>query len=201
MTTNMNIVEPIRSKTKINEIKRLMEQKWNIRDLLLFTFWINSGLRISDMIWLQVKHFFNNDWSMKDWITLKEQKTKKTNYITINGNIKKILELYKKKYWSLCENENNYIFFHQKMFPLGSQHIHRKTTYTMVNKFCRMVWLIHERFWNHTLRKTWGFHARKNWISLVIIQEKLNHSSLSITKRYLGITRDEIEEECRKLEL
>lgn len=201
MTINMNIVEPIRSKTKINEIKRLMEQKWNIRDLLLFTFWINSGLRISDMVWLQIKHFFNTDHTLKDSITLKEKKTKKTNYITINGNIKKILELYKKEYGTICDNQNNYVFFHQKMFPLWSHHIHRKTTYTMINKFCRMVWLIHEKFGNHTLRKTWGFHARKSWISLVIIQEKLNHSSLSITKRYLGITREEVEEECRKLEL
>ena len=55
--------------------------------------------------------------------------------------------------------------------------------------------------WGHTLRKTWGYQARLKAIPLEIIQHKLNHSSLAVTQRYLGITDDEIMEACIKLDL
>jgi len=197
----MNIVEPIKSKTKINEIKRLLEKKWKYRDLLLFVFWFNSGLRISDILPLKIKDFFYDDGEIKESITIKERKTKKTTYIPINSSIKKVLVLYRENYQKIVSNNENYVFFHSKSFPLGEKNINRKTTYTIINKYCRMVGLLDKKYWNHTLRKSWGYHARKSGIPLVIIQEKLNHSSLSITKRYLGISREEVEEECRKLEL
>lgn len=57
------------------------------------------------------------------------------------------------------------------------------------------------RFGGHTLRKTWGYQARLKAIPLEIIQHKLNHSSLAITQRYLGITADEIAEACNELDL
>ena len=46
----------------------------------------------------------------------------------------------------------------------------------------------------HTLRKTWGYQARQNGIPLELIQQKLRHSAPSITRRYIGITADEIEQ-------
>ncbi|MCI0711985.1 MAG: hypothetical protein L0154_17660 [Chloroflexi bacterium] len=53
----------------------------------------------------------------------------------------------------------------------------------------------------HTLRKTWGYHARKNGVELALIMHKLNHNSLAYTKRYLGITDDELEAVMRNLNL
>lgn len=197
----MNLVQPIKSKTKINEIKRLMEEKWKWRDLLLFVFGLNSGLRISDILPLKVKDFFDEKGETKQHLMIKEKKTKKTTFITINLPIKNTLLLYQQKYPKVVLDWENYIFFHSKSFPVGKQHIKRRVTYVMINKYCRMVGLVNENYWNHTLRKSWWYHARKSGIPLSIIQEKLNHSSLSITKRYLGISREEIEEECRKLEL
>lgn len=197
----MNIVQPIKSKTKINEIKRLMQEKWKWRDLLLFVFGLNSGLRISDILPLKVKDFFDKNGEIKESIMIKEKKTKKVTYISINQSIQKVLLFYKEKYQKIVSVWENYVFFHTKSFPLWENHINRKTSYMMINKYCRIVWLMNEKYGNHTLRKSWGYHARKSGVPLSIIQEKLNHSSLSITKRYLGISREEIEEECKKVEL
>jgi site-specific recombinase XerD len=51
------------------------------------------------------------------------------------------------------------------------------------------------------LRKTWGYHARINGVDLALIMHKLNHNSIAYTKRYLGITDDELEEIVKKLNL
>lgn len=49
----MNIVEPIRNKRAIKKIERLLNKK-SKRDLLLFVMGTNTGLRISDILALNV---------------------------------------------------------------------------------------------------------------------------------------------------
>lgn len=73
-------------------------------------------------------------------------------------------------------------------------------SWVLLSRICEEVGL-KGNFGNHTLRKTWGYQARQNAIPLEIIQHKLNHSSLAVTQRYLGITADEIEAACNKLDL
>lgn len=43
--------------------------------------------------------------------------------------------------------------------------------------------------------------TRLQGVDLALIMHKLNHNSLAYTKRYLGITDDELEEVVRKLNL
>ena len=48
----MNIVQPIRNREDIEKMKAVLKRKK--RDLVLFIFGINSGLRISDILKLDV---------------------------------------------------------------------------------------------------------------------------------------------------
>ena len=51
------------------------------------------------------------------------------------------------------------------------------------------------------MRKTWGYHARMQGVDLALIMHKLNHASIIYTKRYLGITDEELNEVVQRLNL
>lgn len=84
----MNIVQPIRQKDKIEEIKDLLRHQ-SIRDEFLFTLGINSGLRISDLLPLRVV-----DVKDKSHITIKEKKTGKEKRFKINSNLRTVIDEY-----------------------------------------------------------------------------------------------------------
>lgn len=77
----MNIVEPIKSIEDIQNIKRVLSKK--PRNALLFSFGIISGLRITDILSLDVK-----DVKSKDYIELREKKTNKYKKFLINENLR-----------------------------------------------------------------------------------------------------------------
>lgn len=51
------------------------------------------------------------------------------------------------------------------------------------------------------MRKTWGYWAYKSGVSLALIMEALNHSSISNTKKYLGITQEDLDDVYMNLNL
>lgn len=196
----MNFVEPIKDMKKISQIKNIFRGDWNIRDLLLFELWINSALRISDLLQVRVSDLFEDSLEIKGFFNIREEKTGKANRITITPKVTETLKLYKETYSQVVQHKDSFIFFQKKTFPLGSKAIWRKMSWVLLSRICQEVGL-KWNFGNHTLRKTWGYQARMNAIPLAIIQNKLNHSSLAVTQRYLGITMEEIEEACNKLDL
>ena len=46
----------------------------------------------------------------------------------------------------------------------------------------------------HTLRKTFGYHFYNQTRDIALLQELFNHSSPSITLRYIGINQDKIDQ-------
>lgn len=196
----MKFVEPIRSIQKLNEIKALLKDKWAIKDLLLIEHWINSALRISDLLTLKVWEVFDDNGTVKDFYIIKEEKTDKTTKIHITDKVKATLKLYREKYSWVASNPSNYVFFQSKSNTKGDKPISRQQGRKIITKVCRLVWLPWN-YWGHTLRKTRGYQARMKWITLPVIQEKLRHSNLAITKRYLGITDDEVREASLQLDL
>ena len=196
----MKFVEPIRDIKKVTQIKNMLRSEMKIRDLLLFELGINSALRISDLLGIQVKDLFDEHCNINEFFDIKEEKTNKSNRITITPKVQETLKQYKELYPYIIQKPDYYVFFHTKRTPKGENHIDRKQAWKMIHQWCIDVGLKGNFGW-HTLRKTRGYQARLNAIPLEIIQHKLNHSSLAVTQRYLGITADEIADACNKLDL
>ena len=72
----MNLVQPIRDKEKLEEMKEELKKN-GTRDYLLFYTGINTGLRVSDVVKLKYDDVRNIDGSMKTHISIIEQKTNK----------------------------------------------------------------------------------------------------------------------------
>ena len=76
----------------------------------------------------------------------------------------------------------------------------RQRAYWILNEAARSIG-IKEKIGTHTLRKTFGYHAYKNGYDIEIIQKLFNHSSPSITLRYIGITQDNLDDVYLSLDL
>lgn len=69
----------------------------------------------------------------------------------------------------------------------------RFAAYEIIKTACKKAG-IEGKIGTHTLRKTFGYHHYKKFKDVAILQKIFNHSSPSITLRYIGIEQDEIFE-------
>ena len=88
----MNFVESIRDRKKIAQIKNLLRGQSRQRDLLLFVVGINSALRISDLLQLQICHFFDDQGHIRLSFWIREEKRGKRHEVVINESIREALE-------------------------------------------------------------------------------------------------------------
>ena len=107
----MNFVEPIRSTKKIAQIKNLLCGEQRFRDLLLFTVGINTALRASDLLKLQIGDFVDETGQVKDRFWIREEKRGKRHEVVINDSIRDALEVYLAAYPSIQDNPDHFVFF------------------------------------------------------------------------------------------
>ena len=84
----MKIVQPIRDKNKIEEMKTELLKK-GMRNYMLFVIGINTGLRIGDLLKSKVEDVRN-----KTHIVMQEQKTGKIKRFMINHQLRKEIDRY-----------------------------------------------------------------------------------------------------------
>lgn len=164
----------------LNRALKIIKTEKNYKIGFLVVFGINSGLRISDILKITHEDLKN------DSITLMESKTNKKRVIKLNDNIKKAFELLQER----GTNNAGAIFLTNQNTVYSRQYINRKLKEIFGSKSLSIS--------THSLRKTFG---RKVWENnqesdkaLLYLSEIFNHSSPAITKRYLGIRQEELDD-------
>ena len=205
--------EPIKNIEDIERLKNYLLSKGKYRDYLLMVVAMNTGLRYSDFIGLKFINFLDPDKlgtpdPFREELVIEEKKTRNTKkrrvnrHIAINNAIKSAISLY------LAHNSNkelgDYIFTSEsrqckKTTPKPM------TCYGVQDRFIRYATAIglDINFGTHTFRKTMGYHFMMTHSgdprALQQLQKMFNHSSETITLRYIGITADEIRESYTNL--
>lgn len=153
-------------------------KKQSERNGFLFTFGINTGLRISDILPLKV-----SDVRGKSHIVITEKKTGKPKRFKINESLRQTIDSYTKE----MDDDAFLIASEKKGKPIT-----RVRAYQILNGTARKIGL--SEIGTHSLRKSFGYHFYQRTKDIATLQMIFNHSHPSITLRYIGITQDLIDE-------
>lgn len=162
------------------EFQRLINQTTSDKVKLFAAISGYAGLRMSDVLALRWKQLSGQS------IVLVEKKTGKERTIAIHVRLREILDLYGSK--------TGYIFASNRGKPVSKSYMNR----LLKKEFERLAIDYDGNVSSHMFRKTlgrrfWG-QAEDKFRALILLQDLFNHSSPDITKRYLGIRQEEINE-------
>lgn len=181
-------VQPLRSSDEIAEFREALHvsssEAYRKRNLLLFGIGINTGLRISDIIDLRIE-----DLKGRTYIRVYEGKNKKMRTVQLPHLMADIAD-----YLDDMPDEG-------WVFPsrIGDKHITTTQAYRILVKAAD--YLGRNDIGTHTLRKTFGYHYYKKFNNIAELMEIFNHSSQSITRKYIGLRDEEIADRMRDLRL
>ncbi|CAM3736403.1 site-specific integrase [Alkalicoccus chagannorensis] len=170
-------VEPIRSREQIACMKKVLREE-SERDYFLFLLGLNTGLRIGDLLPLQA-----GDVRGRRYIVRHDEKTGKEKLFPMNKEIRSLASDY-----TAGMTDEAYLFASAKT----KQPIKRDRAYKILRRAAEKAGA--EFVGTHTLRKTFGYHFYKQYGDVSTLQNIFNHSSPSITLRYIGIAQEQIDE-------
>ena len=178
----MNTVEPIRDINLVWDIADYLKEK-SERNYVMFLCGIYMGLRISDILKLQVR-----DVRKKQYVILREKKTGKEKKFPINKELQPILDSY-----LADKSDYEYLFSSRQ----GKQPITRQQAYNIISSAGQKFGL--DSIGTHTLRKTFGYHMYKQTGDIATLKDILNHSDISVTFRYIGINQETKDDRIESL--
>ena len=170
----------------MNLIRKLAKDE-NYKMSLLIALGCFTGLRISDILALRWEQILSTEE-----FTIIEKKTGKKRVLRLNSQLQQhIQECYEQIQpiglkAPILISQKGTVFTIQRINVILKE-IKRKYRLKVKNFSC------------HSLRKTFGrqvynMNSENSELALVKLMELFNHSSLAITKRYLGLRQEEILE-------
>ena len=179
----MATTEPIRNKRQIRQLAEYYRNRGQIRNYVLIVLGVHTALRISDLLrlrWDDVYDFENH--RVRTNVTITEKKTRKIKTFALNKEVTRALTMFAK------QNSRKEMFLIEN--PQTKRAISRIQAYRIIRAAAETL-QFQNRVSCHSLRKTFGYHAWKSGVSPAVLMEIYNHSSLNVTRRYLGVTQDD----------
>ncbi|MDR2088621.1 MAG: tyrosine-type recombinase/integrase [Clostridiales Family XIII bacterium] len=179
----MSATEPVRNKHQVRTLIEYYLKLGRFRNHCLVVMSVCTALRISDLLRLRWDDVYDFERGrVRESIVLTEKKTGKTKIVALNKDAVRALA----RYASKVAVRNGFLIENKRT----GKAISRVQAYRIIRAAAKALRLPC-RVSCHSLRKTFGYHAWKNGVSPAVIMEIYNHSSLAVTRRYLGVTQDD----------
>ena len=184
--------EPIKDRGIIEGIKTALNIKKTRKYYALFCTGINTALRISDILKLRV---FNVE---SGYVHTTETKTGKRKQFPINDALLAVLNNYIKEFKL---KDDDYLFFSNRKDGLRNiKSMDKSQAYRKLKEVVESLYPeIH--FSTHVLRKTCGYWLYQSTKDIVLVMHALNHSSIAVTMRYIGLTQASVDNAFNALNL
>jgi len=179
-----------------SEILKLIDdlkQNENYRFAVLVGLGAYAGLRISDVLKLRWKEILN-----AEVLILQEKKTEKTRRIYLNQNLQKLISCaYKQMKLKNPDTvvPENYVFLNRfKVKPISIQYVDRMLPVFLLQSRIKCS---NSGTGTHILRKSFAKRVYDNGgcseASLILLSEMFNHSTIKITRKYIGLVEKEFQ--------
>ncbi len=132
------------------------------------------GIRISDVLNLRLSSIERD--GDKHRLNIKEQKTGKSRTFVVNNDV----YMYLKGYAFDCKLSED-----QKLFDIRERQVQK-----MLRNVCEYLGL--KGISTHSFRKLFATRIYENTHDIALIQKLLQHSSVTITSRYIGVSEQRI---------
>jgi len=178
----MAMTEPIRDKKTLQQLANYWHKQGNFRNYALIVLGVCTVLRPGDLLrltWEDVYDFERG--TFRSHITVKENKTGKSKTIALNKQAVNALQKL------LPHRRSEYVFASNRKDGKAISRVQAwriiRISADAIGAACRIAL--------YSLRKTAGYHAWKVGVSPVVLMDIYNHSSFSVTRRYLGVSQDD----------
>ena len=164
---------------------RKLASDGNWKMSLLIAIGCFTGLRISDILAIRWEQLLSSDK-----LTIIEQKTQKTRSIKLNPQLRQHI--------NDCYDHTSPVIVHAPILVSQKGTVFTIQRINSILKEIKAKYHLHiDNFSSHSLRKSFGrkvleMNRDNAELAIVKLMELFNHSSVSITKRYLGLRQQEL---------
>lgn len=176
----MNEVDAVKGDDQISMVSHMLYKHGSSDYQDIWNLGINMGLRISDLLSLR----FEDVVGQTD-LELIEKKTKKRRTVKLNAKAQTIIIRRHK-----ASPSDEWLFQAKGNRAKNAQKALDRST--VARKFKEIGEIIGIKLSTHSMRKTLGYAMYTKGVPLEKICKVLNHSTPSVTMRYIGIEMEEI---------
>ena len=199
--------DAIKDREHLEQVKDYFLSQGKYRDYAIFVFGINTALRCSDILALNISNVLTEDGVIADRLKVIEKKTARfgrTKEVILNQATKEALYLY----LTYLGNENIYylepnqpLFRSNKISSKTHEYrLGRPAYYEILRSAANAVNLT-EHIGTHSMRKTFGYNCFTTTQSLELTSKAIGHKSAATTLDYIGITNQDISNVILNLNL
>ena len=175
---------------KIQNIFNISNSRFYIRDNLIITLFLQTGMRLSELVNINI----NNINFDKKSITI-IGKNNKERIIYLNDLCMKKL----KEYINLRKNKTKIININEALFlNKNGQRLQQHGVEYICKKAFKLAGLEEYNYTTHSLRHTVATQLYINDIDLLVIKEILGHSSITTTEIYTHVHNLKVKEAVEK---